>query len=63
MAQETNKLLLEIKEILLIKRDKPILNKIISSAPLFLFDKLYYNEIISITINCVLLFFVTVRLH
>ena len=63
MAQETNKLLLEIKEILLIKRDKPILNKITSSAPLFLFDKVYYNEIISITINCVLLFFVTVRLH
>ena len=39
LAQETNKFLLEIKESLLIKCDKPILNKNISSAPLFLFDK------------------------
>ena len=39
LAQRTNKILLEIKESLLIKRDKPILNKNISSAPLFLFDK------------------------
>ena len=39
LAQGTNKILLEIKESLLIKRDKPILNKNISSAPLFLFDK------------------------
>ena len=39
LAQGTNKFLLEIKENLLIKRDKPILNKNISSAPLFLFDK------------------------
>ena len=39
LAQGTNKFLLEIKESLLIKRDKPILNKNISSAPLFLFDK------------------------
>ena len=39
LAQRTNKFLLEIKESLLIKRDKPILNKNISSAPLFLFDK------------------------
>ena len=33
-----NKFLLEIKESLLIKRDRPILNKNISSAKLFLFD-------------------------
>ena len=39
LAQGTNNFLLEIKESLLIKRDKPILNKNISSAPLFLFDK------------------------
>ena len=39
LAQETNKFLLEIKESLLIKRDKPILSKNISSVPLFLFDK------------------------
>ena len=39
LAQGTNKFLLEIKESLLIKRDKPILNKSISSALLFLFDK------------------------
>ena len=39
LAQGTNKFLLEIKESLLIKRDKPIINKNISSAPLFLFDK------------------------
>ena len=39
LVQDTNKLLLEIKESLLIKRDKPILNKNISSTPLFLFDK------------------------
>ena len=39
MAQGTNNFLLEIKESLLINRDKPILNKSISYAPLFLFDK------------------------
>ena len=38
LAQGTNKFLLEIKE-RLIKCDKPILNKNISSVPLFLFDK------------------------
>ena len=38
-AQGTNKFLLEIKESLSIKRDKPILNKNISSTPLFLFAK------------------------
>ena len=37
LAQGTNKFLLEIKESLLIKHDKPILNKNISFAPL-LFD-------------------------
>ena len=39
LAQGTNKFLLEIKESLLIKCDKAILNKNISSGPLFLFDK------------------------
>ena len=39
LAQRTNKFLLEIKESSLIKRDKPILNKSISSIPLFLFEK------------------------
>ena len=39
LAQGANKFLLEIKETLLIKRDKPILNKNLSSAPLFLLDK------------------------
>ena len=33
-----NKFVPEIKDILLIKRDRPILNKNISSAKLFLFD-------------------------
>ena len=39
LAQGTNKFLLEVKESLLIKLDKSILNKNISSGPLFLFDK------------------------
>ena len=39
LAHGTNKFSLEIKESLLIKRDKPVLNKNISSAPLYLFDK------------------------
>ena len=39
LAHGANKFLLEIKESLLIKSDKPILNKNISFAPLFLFDK------------------------
>ena len=39
LAQGTDKFLSEIKKSLLIKRDKPILNKNISSAPLFLFGK------------------------
>ena len=39
LSQGTHKFLLEIKESLLIKLDKSILNKSISSAPLFLFDK------------------------
>ena len=39
LAQGSTKFLLEIKESLLIKRDKPILNKNISSAPLFVLDK------------------------
>ena len=63
LAQGTDKFLSEIKKSLLIKRDKPILNKTISSAPLFLFGKVQYYWIISIIINCILLFFVTVFLH
>ena len=39
LAQGTSKFLSEIKESLLIKPDKPISNKNISSAPLFLLDK------------------------
>ena len=38
LAKGNNKFVLEIKESLLIKRDRPILNKNISSAKLFLFD-------------------------
>ena len=38
MTNGNNKFDLEIKESLLIKRDKPVLNKNISSAKLFLFD-------------------------
>ena len=37
-AHGNNRFVLEIKESLLIKRDKPVLNKNISSARLFLFD-------------------------
>ena len=39
LAHENKKFLLEIKESLLIMRDKPSLNRKISSAPLYLFDK------------------------
>ena len=38
LAHGNNRFVLEIKESLLIKRDKPVLNKKISSAKLFLFD-------------------------
>ena len=38
LASGNNKFVLEIKESLLIKRDRPILSKNISSAKLFLFD-------------------------
>ena len=38
LANGNNKLVLEIKESLLVKRDRPFLNKNISSAKLFLFD-------------------------
>ena len=38
LTNGNNKFDLEIEESLLIKRDRPILNKIISSAKLFLFD-------------------------
>ena len=39
LAHENKKHLLEIKETLLIMRDKPSLNRNINSAPLYLFDK------------------------
>ena len=39
LAQVNKKILLEIKESLLIMRDKPSLNRNISSAPLYPFDK------------------------
>ena len=39
LTQGTNNFLLEIKESLLLKRNKPIQSKSISSAPLFLFGK------------------------
>ena len=39
LTNRNNKFVLEIKESLLIKRDRPILNKNISSGKLFLFDK------------------------
>ena len=38
LTNRSNKLVVKIKESLLIKRDRPILTKIISSAKLFLFD-------------------------
>ena len=38
LASDTNKFRLLIKESLLIKRDKPILNRTIKSLPLKLFD-------------------------
>ena len=38
LASDTNNFRLLIKESLLIKRDKPILNRIIKSFPLKLFD-------------------------
>ena len=39
LARETKKFVLEIKENLLIMRDKPSLNRNISSVPLYLFDR------------------------
>ena len=39
LAHENKKYLLEIKEILLIMRDKPSLNRKINYLPLHLFDK------------------------
>ena len=38
-SYENKKVLLELKESLLIMRDKPSLNRNITSAPLYLFDK------------------------
>ena len=54
LAQGTNKFLLEIKESLLIKLDKPILKtKASVLLHFFLFDKVHYDWIISIIINCI----------
>ena len=39
LIKENKKLLLELKESLLIMKDKPPLNRNIRSAPLYLFDK------------------------
>ena len=39
LARETKKFVLEIKENLLIMRDKPSLNRNTSSVPLYLFDR------------------------
>ena len=39
LTRENKKFLLELKESLLIMRDKPSLNRNIKSAPLYLFDK------------------------
>ena len=39
LVHENKTFLLEIKESLLLMRDKPSLNRNISSAPLYLFDK------------------------
>ena len=39
LTHENKKFLLELKESLLIMRDKPSLNKNITSAPLYLFGK------------------------
>ena len=39
LAKENKKFLLELKESLLIMRDKPSLNRNIRSVPLYLFDK------------------------
>ena len=41
LRNRNNKFNLEIKESLLVKRDRPILNKNVSSAKLFLFDNSY----------------------
>ena len=41
LAHENKKYLLEIKESVLIMRDKPSLNRNINSAPLYLFDKVF----------------------
>ena len=39
LTKENKKFLLELKEILLMMRDKPSLNRNIRSAPLYLFDE------------------------
>ena len=53
LTNGNNKFDLEIKESLLIKRDRPILNKTISSAKLFLFDNSWLFSWLSICSNIV----------
>ena len=55
-----NNYILEIKESLLVKRDRPVLNKKISSAKLFLFDNfetflLYLNTLLLLLLLLILL--------
>ena len=50
LAYKNKKDLLEIKENLLIMRDKPSLNRNISSAPSYLFDKVSYQVLVSFTL-------------
>ena len=50
LAHKKKKYLLEIKESLLIMRDKPSLNRNISSAPLYLFDKVSLQVLVYFTL-------------
>ena len=57
LAHENKKYLLEIKESLLIMRDKPSLNRNINSAPLYLFDNLTSFSLLHVSLfNLVSLF-------
>ena len=68
LSLDNKKYLLEIKESLFIKKDKPSLNKNVTSAPLYLFDKNYRKGIINMIalyllyniINCFLIYNVKV---
>ena len=57
LAHENKRCLLEIKESLLIMRDKPSLNRNINSAPLYLFDNLTSFSLLHVSLfNLVSLF-------